>query len=690
MMAAKGIKTRQVTKDIRAIDKAATAAERFKSATIKTKDEAISTQQPKENSASEYASDTTMDALQAVAVEMRHQATKQGSKAFEAAKQQYNTPGECSAGENIPADTTNTSYSTAYRAQGVGNQPTERHADIKTRDHVSTDGTITEDPLIRQRSAARSALGEKVPQPAGYQEQGRKKAVEDTKIKIRERQRVELRQQVQHRAEVQSTPQIKTHSNVVSTSHKVPDTSSASAVTMPTRIKNRANRKAAAKVKSTASSVLPGKPRIRSVKEASQTIKTGALTAQTAVKTAERTAAASKAVTAKKAVEAAKSAQISCRAAEKAKQLAKTVANSIAKAARAIAEAARSLMAALVAGGSVTVFLAVIICLFGVVICLFCGDGANSTAELSVSEEVYAYQGEIADAAERYGISEYIQLIEAVMMQESGGVGTDPMQASECGYNTRFPRTPGSITDPLYSIDCGVHELADCLAAASVESPSDIDHIRLALQGYNYGSGYISWALRKYGGYTLENAAEFSEMKKSQLGTTVYGDPEYAPHVLHYYSYNYLMSGNMVGSQMMIAVAGNEIGYREQANSYTKYGAWYGIPNGDWCAMFVSWCAEQCNYISTGICPKLAYVPDMVTWFQSCNQWYDNTIIPPVGSYILFDWDGAGGADHVGLVEYIQDNHVHTIEGNSGNMVRRNSYPIGDTNILGYGIPMYW
>lgn len=685
-MAAKGIKTRQVIKDIRAIDKAATAAERFKSATIKTKDEAISTQQPKENSASEYASDTTMDTLHGVAVEVRHQAVKQGGKSVDAVRKRAHSFEELTVGEDAPFESAETPYGTAYRSIESEYQPTDHHADIKTRDHVSTDGTSTENPLIRTRSAS----GEKVSQPAGFQEQGRKKAVEDTKIKIRERQRVELREQVQHRAEIQSTPQIKTRANVVSTSHKVPDTSSASAVPMPTRIKNRTNRKAAATVKSTASSVLPGKPRIRNVKEASQTIKTGALTAQTAIKTAERTAAASKAMTLKNTVEAAKSAQISRRSAEKAQQLAKTVANSIAKAARAIAEAARSLMAALVAGGSVTVFLAVIICLFGVVICLFCGDGANSTAELSISEEVYAYQGEIADAAERYGIAEYIQLIEAVMMQESGGVGTDPMQASECGYNTRFPRTPGSITDPLYSIDCGVHELADCLAAASVESPSDIERIRLALQGYNYGSGYISWALRNYDGYTFENAAEFSDMKKSQLGTTVYGDPEYAPHVLRYYSYNYLMSGNMIGSQMMIAVAGNEIGYREKANSYTKYGAWYGIPNGDWCAMFVSWCAEQCNYISTGICPKLAYVPDMVTWFQSKNQWYDNTITPPIGAYIIFDWEGDGTADHIGMVEYIQDDRVHTIEGNSGNMVKRNSYTIASKLILGYGIPMYW
>ena len=40
-----------------------------------------------------------------------------------------------------------------------------------------------------------------------------------------------------------------------------------------------------------------------------------------------------------------------------------------------------------------------------------------------------------------------------------------------------------------------------------------MEKIRLALQGYNYGPGYISWAVSHYGGYSKDNAAEFSDMK---------------------------------------------------------------------------------------------------------------------------------------------------------------------------------
>lgn len=69
---------------------------------------------------------------------------------------------------------------------------------------------------------------------------------------------------------------------------------------------------------------------------------------------------------------------------------------------------------------------------------------------LPLSAEVEAYEPVIRKYAKQYGIPDYVLLIQAVMMQESGGRGNDPMQASECWYNTQYPRTPGGITNPEY------------------------------------------------------------------------------------------------------------------------------------------------------------------------------------------------------------------------------------------------
>ena len=109
------------------------------------------------------------------------------------------------------------------------------------------------------------------------------------------------------------------------------------------------------------------------------------------------------------------------------------------------------------------------------------------------------------------------------------------LQASECGYNTQYPRTPGGITGPEYSISVGIQNLADCLQTAGAESPIDLDHIQLALQGYNFGSGYITLALQKYGEYSRTNAIEFSLKMAEQMGWNSYGDKQYVPHVLRYY-----------------------------------------------------------------------------------------------------------------------------------------------------------
>ena len=201
----------------------------------------------------------------------------------------------------------------------------------------------------------------------------------------------------------------------------------------------------------------------------------------------------------------------------------------------AMEQAARSsARSALLAGSGFILLLLPLLLLFGAAGALF-GSSAD-IGNAPVSDEVKSYAGLIQIYAMEHGILEYAELIAAVMMQESGGQGGDPMQASECAFNTKYPKTPGSITDPEYSVSVGIQALADCLSMAGAEGPEDIERISLALQGYNFGSGYISWAMRNYGGYSELNALEFSEMMTQRMGWTGYGDPQYVQHVMRYYT----------------------------------------------------------------------------------------------------------------------------------------------------------
>ena len=214
-------------------------------------------------------------------------------------------------------------------------------------------------------------------------------------------------------------------------------------------------------------------------------------------------------------------------------RIAKQTAVYAGRAVKLAASSIKALISAIIAGGWVAVVIIIICCFFGAALYLF-GDSSD-TGYIPVSEEVEQYSPLISRYAKEYGISEYTELIKAVMMQESGGRGSDPMQASECGYNTKYPHSPGSIKDPEYSIKCGVQMLASVLKTAGCKSPSDMEHIKLALQGYNFGGGYITWALEKHGVYSKANAVEFSQMQAKKLGTKSYGDPDYVEHVLRYY-----------------------------------------------------------------------------------------------------------------------------------------------------------
>lgn len=168
---------------------------------------------------------------------------------------------------------------------------------------------------------------------------------------------------------------------------------------------------------------------------------------------------------------------------------------------------------------------------------LFFGSSASGVATANVSDEVLRYRATVERIATKYGMTPYVELILAVMMQESGGRGLDVMQAAEGGFNKKYPHVPNGITDPEYSIECGIQELKYALDKAGCTGPTDLDRIKLALQGYNYGSGYIDWAMERDSGYTKANAIAYSDMMcaRPNWPYSRYGDKEYVDHVLRYY-----------------------------------------------------------------------------------------------------------------------------------------------------------
>ena len=140
--------------------------------------------------------------------------------------------------------------------------------------------------------------------------------------------------------------------------------------------------------------------------------------------------------------------------------------------------------------------------------------------------------------------------------------------------------------------------------------------------------------------------------------------------------------GEIPSDDMLVAIARSQIG-NEGGETYWL---WYGFDHHvDWCAIFVSWCAEQAGLLETGDLPKYAVCDDGIRWFIEKGRWYRSTIKPQPGMIIFFDWDNDGRAEHTGIVEKCENGLVYTIEGNSHDVCEKKWYAAGDRVIMGYG-----
>lgn len=169
----------------------------------------------------------------------------------------------------------------------------------------------------------------------------------------------------------------------------------------------------------------------------------------------------------------------------------------------------------------------------------------------------------------------------------------------------------------------------------------------------------------------------------------------------------------------VIEAALAEVGYTERKDEYTKFGAWYGLSNAYWCDMFVSWCANQAG-VSASIFPHSASCTAHVNQFQQQGRFYASasrggSYTPQQGDVIFFynpkRRPNGNVSGHVGLVLYVENGVVHTIEGNAlsnrldygdgflldqregkndpPDRVTVNHYPLDNVRILGYAVPNY-
>ena len=146
----------------------------------------------------------------------------------------------------------------------------------------------------------------------------------------------------------------------------------------------------------------------------------------------------------------------------------------------------------------------------------------------------------------------------------------------------------------------------------------------------------------------------------------------------------------------LLEIAGNEVGYREGAHGYSKYGAWAGDPYAQWCAEYLCWCVDQVDQqhgteLLKNVYPLYSGSNTGRSWFIKQGryvvrnghltdwgyQWLKGTdtylktgdYIPQPGDWMFFTWTETQDTDHVAMVEYCTrdaDGNVtiHVLEGN--------------------------
>ena len=421
----------------------------------------------------------------------------------------------------------------------------------------------------------------------------------------------------------------------------------------------------------------------KSIKTAEKTAKASIKTSQQAAKAAQRTAQAT-ARAARAAIHAARAAAIATAHAIKA------AAKATAAAVKAIIAATKALIAAIAAGGWIVVLIIVVICLIGMIIgscfgIFFSGEdsGTGQTMQTAVQEINTDYQENLDEikASHSYDVLE---------MTGSRAVWKEVLAV----YAVKTTTDPDNAQEVATMDDEKLELLKDIFWQMNEISSSTSTQTETVIETSDDGNGNIvetettvtqTYLYITVSHKTAEEMADqfgFNEDQREQMAELLADENNSL--------WSQVLYGITGGDGEIVTVALSQVGNV----GGEPYWSWYGFGSRvEWCACFVSWCANECGYIEAGVIPKFAACASQgVPWFQERGLWQSGSYEPRSGDIIFFDWDDGGQdgqSDHVGIVEKVENGRVYTVEGNSGDSVRQNSYPIGYYEICGYGTPAY-
>lgn len=427
-----------------------------------------------------------------------------------------------------------------------------------------------------------------------------------------------------------------------------------------------------------------------SVKVAQKGVKTAQQTGRAAVKTAQTTAKTAK-VTAKASAKAAQKTVQAAKAAAKATvQAVKVAAKATVAAVKAIIAGTKALIAAIAAGGWVAVVVILVLCVIGLIAgscfgIFFSGEdsGTGQTMRQAVQEINADYQSQIDTTRANLTYDK---------LEMSGSRAVWPevlaVYAVKTSSDPDEPQEVATVDDSkkaiLKDIFWQMNELSSRTESKTEEVIAETDdgHGNIVETATTVTRTYLYITVGHKTAEEMADRFNFTDNQRQQLSELLAEENRRLWSAVLYGIYS--------GDDAIVTVALSQVGNA----GGQLYWSWYGFDSRvEWCACFVSWCADQCGYIDSGVIPKFAGCVNGVQWFKGRGQWQDGSFEPSPGQIIFFDWDNKGSSgpqdgqsDHVGIVEKCENGIVYTVEGNAGDSCRQNQYPVGQYEILGYGV----
>ena len=415
----------------------------------------------------------------------------------------------------------------------------------------------------------------------------------------------------------------------------------------------------------------------RQIKAARSGIKATGQTSRRAVKTAERGAKT-----------AQKTAQTTARATRQAVQAAHTTARTTATFTKAVAKAAvsaqrwaraaiRAAMAPLSAAGGAVIAIVLVICMVGAIVksplgIFFSGGGGNHQIGQTISTVVREIN------------QEYDARVETLK------AGTAHDELSLSGSRALWPEVLAvyavkTTSDPANGLEVvTMDDTKKELLKQVFWDMSELSSFTSTVpgEGDEEGTTTLHITVTAKTANEMADVYGFTTVQRQQLSELL--SDEYQE------LWSAVLYGIGTGDGEIVAVALSQVGNV----GGQPYWSWYGFGSRvDWCAIFVSWCANECGYIDAGVVPKFAGCVQGSRWFKERGLWQDRSYTPNPGDVIFFDWNDPGGfsgpqdgvPDHVGIVERVENGRVYTVEGNSSDKCCQRSYPVGYYEIYGYG-----